>query len=174
MRALSLRYPGGYSAGSSRLTDGAEALPPRPASELIRTAPQKTSSSWQNSPPIARGRSCRNTNLLIGSVLAGPIKYNAQTIVASSRVCVDTLSLDTRTGRHESLLITSVGTVMRCGLRSGLAMRLRTISTICLPNCSGNSRIVVSLGYSHPPIVSSQPATLMSSGIVKLLSRSAL
>jgi len=47
---------------------------------------------------------------------------------------------------HESRLISSVGTVTRCGSRLGEAIRLSTTSASCLPSCSGNSRIVVSGG----------------------------
>jgi hypothetical protein len=43
-----------------------------------------------------------------------------------------------------------------------------------LPNCSGNSRVVVRVGYSQEPTVSSQPTTLTWSGILRPLSRSPL
>ena len=75
---------------------------------------------------------------------------------------------------QESLLMNSVGIVSRRGSRSGLAMRPRSSSAMCLPICSGNSRIVVSAGYKSPPTVSLHPATLMSSGMRKPCSRSPL
>src|SRR5580700_4164348 len=81
---------------------------------------------------------------------------------------------EARTGPHESLLMNSVGTVTRWGSCSGLAIRLRTDSTSCFPISSGNSRTELKAGYSHVPMVSPQPATLISLGILSPLSRSAL
>ncbi len=70
--------------------------------------------------------------------------------------------------------MSSVGTTTRWGSRPGDSIRLRITRARCLPSCSGNSRIVVRGGCPQLPTVSLQPQTLMSSGILRPLSRRAL
>ena len=77
--------------------------------------------------------------------------FSVATVCASFQLPLE------RSSRQESRLTNSVGMVTCRGAISALSILPSNNSTICFPNCSGNSRTVVRAGLRSGPSVSLEP-----------------